>query len=396
MSIMNESVPQRWRCSEHHHARSPVPTAIRLAWAWAVAFVVAAAAQNSPAQVIHDPEDSVYATGAVFETEEELADKPRTPLYRNHLPLSVDLSHQFPKPGHQGKQSSCVGWAVGYAARSYYNSTPYGGRLLRVDEIPSVLSYQNIRINGFQFAARIVDVHLPIHAPLTPVDIGGPGGDFAAKSLEVAETATVKALAGHGAQLAFRDVQPASVLGCVTEHDAANQRPRPLRLKPFVESAFRFRVRVEVVADHNDLGARCVTALEQPGDLLCPIAFRAPWAGRGLAPSRQRLAEHEHRRRTGTFVFVVDPARAIPGGGHRRTGLPDQLYRLFVHAEHRTIAIQGPSVGLEHLFHMRRKFGVSVRRDHPVGDLALAHPVFFSVRRSVSRLTDSTIPSSTT
>ena len=146
MSIMNEFVPQRWRCSEHHHARSPVPTAIRLAWAWAVALVVAAAAQNSPAQVIHDPEDSVYVTGAVFETEEELADKPRTPLYRNHLPLSVDLSHQFPKPGHQGKQSSCVGWAVGYAARSYYNSTPYGGRLLRADEIPSpAYIYDSIR-----------------------------------------------------------------------------------------------------------------------------------------------------------------------------------------------------------------------------------------------------------
>ena len=109
----------------------------------------------------------------------------------------------------------------------------------------SVLSHQNIRINGFQFAARIVNVHLPIHAPLTPVDIGGPGGDFAAKSLKVAETATAEALAGHGAQLAFRDVQPASVLGCVAEHDTANQRPRPLRLKPFVESAFG--VRVEVV-----------------------------------------------------------------------------------------------------------------------------------------------------
>ena len=258
----------------------------------------------------------------------------------------------------------------------------------------SVLSHQNIRINGFQFAACIVDVHLPIHASLTPVDISGPGGDFAAQSLEVAETPAVEALAGHGAQLAFRDIQPASVLGCVAEHGTANQRPRLFRLKPFVESTFR--VRVEVVADQDDPGARCVTAIEQPGDLLCPIAFRPARAGRGLPPSRQRFAEHEHRCRTGTFVFVVDPARAIPGGGYRRTSLPDQLYRLFVHAEHRTIGIQGSSVGLEHLLHMRRKFGVSVRRDHPVGDLPLAHPVFFSVRRSVSRLTDSTILSSTT
>ena len=137
---------QRWRCRERRHARSPVPTAIRLAWVWAVALVVAAAAHLAPAHVTHDPEDSVYATGAVFATEEELADKPRTPRYRNHLPLSVDLSHRFPKPGNQGRQSSCVGWAVDYAARSYYNSTPYGGRRLSADDILSpAYIYDSIR-----------------------------------------------------------------------------------------------------------------------------------------------------------------------------------------------------------------------------------------------------------
>ena len=112
-------------------------TAIGLVLAWATALVVAPASQNALAQVTHDPEDTVYATGAIFETAEELADKPRTPLYRNYLPPSVDLSHRFPEAGDQGDQASCVGWAVGYAARSYYNSAPRSGRWLGADQIPS-------------------------------------------------------------------------------------------------------------------------------------------------------------------------------------------------------------------------------------------------------------------
>lgn len=35
------------------------------------------------------------------------------------LPTSMDLSKDFPQPGNQGQQSSCVGWAVGYALKTY-------------------------------------------------------------------------------------------------------------------------------------------------------------------------------------------------------------------------------------------------------------------------------------
>lgn len=34
------------------------------------------------------------------------------------LPTAVDLSPHFPTPGNQGRQSSCVGWAVAYALKS--------------------------------------------------------------------------------------------------------------------------------------------------------------------------------------------------------------------------------------------------------------------------------------
>lgn len=113
------------------------------------ALSVLGLSRNAPAEEAYDPEDTVYATGAVFETEDELADVPRTPLFRAYLPPSVDLSGRFPPAGDQGEQGSCVGWAVGYAARSYYNSRAGGGGYLSAHEIPSpAYIYDAIRDPG--------------------------------------------------------------------------------------------------------------------------------------------------------------------------------------------------------------------------------------------------------
>ena len=71
-------------------------------------------------------------------------------MFRAFLPEFVDLSDRFPVAGHQGKQGSCVGWAVGYAARSYYNSAPEGGGRLTAEQIPSpAYIYDSIRRPGY-------------------------------------------------------------------------------------------------------------------------------------------------------------------------------------------------------------------------------------------------------
>jgi hypothetical protein len=43
-----------------------------------------------------------------------------TPFAGQSLPPKVDLSGDLPPPGNQGKQQSCVGWAVAYALKSYH------------------------------------------------------------------------------------------------------------------------------------------------------------------------------------------------------------------------------------------------------------------------------------
>ena len=45
------------------------------------------------------------------------------------LPSSVDLSGDFPLPGDQGHQNSCVGWTLGYALKSYQERVEIGWSL---------------------------------------------------------------------------------------------------------------------------------------------------------------------------------------------------------------------------------------------------------------------------
>ncbi len=60
------------------------------------------------------------STGLILMDEEDYDALPeRDPLMRGRLPQYVDLSNFFPTPGHQGAQGSCVGWAVGYALKTY-------------------------------------------------------------------------------------------------------------------------------------------------------------------------------------------------------------------------------------------------------------------------------------
>lgn len=61
-----------------------------------------------------------FRGGLLPENPDSYKTFPLRPTYRNFLPASKDLSEFFPPVGRQGAQSSCVGWALGYAARSYY------------------------------------------------------------------------------------------------------------------------------------------------------------------------------------------------------------------------------------------------------------------------------------
>ncbi len=61
-----------------------------------------------------------FATGFVRDKPAEYHATAEVPQFRAFYPPRADLAADLPTPGHQGQQASCVAWAVGYAARTFY------------------------------------------------------------------------------------------------------------------------------------------------------------------------------------------------------------------------------------------------------------------------------------
>lgn len=61
------------------------------------------------------------------------------------LPATVDLSAEFPPPGDQGNQGSCVGWSLAYAMKSYLENhqRAWGAKALDHEFSPSFLYNQH-------------------------------------------------------------------------------------------------------------------------------------------------------------------------------------------------------------------------------------------------------------
>jgi hypothetical protein len=88
-----------------------------------------------------DPRD--YAAFALSTYNSSLlgGDVPPTP------PSSVDLSLNFPAPGDQGRQGSCVGWATAYALKTFHEKIEMGWALNTLDHLFSPAFVYN-QING--------------------------------------------------------------------------------------------------------------------------------------------------------------------------------------------------------------------------------------------------------
>lgn len=88
--------------------------------------------------------------GAVLEDSKTYEKIPLSPIpARGGLPVRADLSPRFPVPGDQGKQGSCVGWAVAYALKSYQEKVErkWSGTTAAETFSPAFL-YNQIKLEG--------------------------------------------------------------------------------------------------------------------------------------------------------------------------------------------------------------------------------------------------------
>jgi hypothetical protein len=105
----------------------------------------AAPARKSP------PPGFVFMTGAQPIAPAEYTALPKTDTFRAWLPKAVDLTPNYPKPGYQGAQPSCVAWATTYAARSFLHGRALGRQPTAPSEqmSPAYL-YNRLRAPGTQ------------------------------------------------------------------------------------------------------------------------------------------------------------------------------------------------------------------------------------------------------
>ncbi|MER8823053.1 C1 family peptidase [Mesorhizobium sp. M0991] len=94
------------------------------------------------------PDDTTKSRGLTLEDGDVYGSFPESPNFRAFLPERIDLSKRMPPVGDQGSQGSCVGWAVGYAARSYYASASEHRDIQRQsNRVSPAFIYDSIRDN---------------------------------------------------------------------------------------------------------------------------------------------------------------------------------------------------------------------------------------------------------
>lgn len=109
------------------HSRLRTPLATCLAALFAVALCPGQVRADDLSKYIRtDPGSDVrHATGFVRDDPARYLATITVPKFRAFYPAEWDLSADLPPPGNQGSQGSCVAWAVGYAARTYYLKHDY-------------------------------------------------------------------------------------------------------------------------------------------------------------------------------------------------------------------------------------------------------------------------------
>lgn len=95
--------------------------------------------------LLANAQETRRATGLDFVSPDEYESFPKLERYRAFLPARVILPDYFPAPGNQGNQGSCVGWAIAYAARSYYQGVAEGRKVERANAFSPAYIYNQIR-----------------------------------------------------------------------------------------------------------------------------------------------------------------------------------------------------------------------------------------------------------
>jgi len=144
------------------------------------------------------------------------------------------------------------------------------------------------RVQLAQLDAGVLGGPLPLDGFGVSVAVAAPGGHFGGHPGLFREAA-VQALPGQDTQLALGHVEPTAVGRRVVPLETGRQAVGRLRVEGLVEGLGR--VRVEVVADQDDLLGFGEVDLRQLPQHVGAVHGRAPCAHLDLAPAQQGRGE---------------------------------------------------------------------------------------------------------
>ncbi len=134
---------------------------------------------------------------------------------------SIDLTALFPTPGDQGLQGSCVSWAVGYAAKSYWERNEIGWPLTTNHLFSPQYIYSQTHVNNssggggsfFPDALNLVMNKGVSTLDITPYDLNNPFG-FQTQPTDPMHMQAFRFRNSGWSALPFRDVEAIRVRLC--------------------------------------------------------------------------------------------------------------------------------------------------------------------------------------
>jgi hypothetical protein len=250
----------------------------------------------------------------------------------------------------------------------------------------------NLWVQAFQFDASISGSELPVNFDDLAVAFLFPSGHFRGEHRFVRYTA-VETLPSKHAEFDFGHVEPTTMFGRVMELEAMGQAVCLSWREGFVEGSSIVGVKV---VQHNDDGFGVwIPDVGQFSHSYCPVPARSPVSNTDMTLASQWLKKHEKIGDTLALVLIIDPYRLSRGHGQWLTRIIQQLFVRLVHTNQWLIRVIGASIDIQHILHVTDKFGAGFGWDAPLHLQPRLKLIFFSVWRTVSWDTLSTISSST-
>ena len=234
-----------------------------------------------------------------------------------------------------------------------------------------------------KLAIGILSCELPLDGSAQRVSVCLPSIDFASQKL-LAWQAAVQALAREDADFDLGHVQPACMLGRVVKAHPTQQRAGSSLAQHVVE-AFP-EVGIQVVQHEVNAARPRVRFAQECLDEADEVRLAPVIGDRDDALSRLGLDRHEQIGRSLAHVFVVQLGRLTRRHGQGFAAMSNELHALLVDANHGLVAAHRFGIQLEQLVHAAAVF-FGERADAPHQPPPGLEIVFFSMRRTVSRLT---------